>query len=245
MAACVDDSCVIKKWIDSCAKAVRCVSRQRRGLHVRARTLENTVEDLEEKIECMYDLLSVEPWAADRAGHLALPMCLAQHAGQSIHFLCLLRSQLFDGAIPSDVWKKVILAVIPIAVDFRYIPQSRIPRVELQPALTMLPASDELAEELLHKHDRHRQQFLRTWWTCCSNEDRDSTGSTASSPRDSSPSPPPTPSVKDATPSAASPTTVTVTTSMCIHSTVKMRVPSLQLVADSGVLLRLNLVQVN
>lgn len=93
------------------------------------------MEDLEEKIECMYDLLHQGSWSADRAGHLALPMCLAQRAGQSIHFLCLLRNQLCDGAIPSDVWKKVILEVIPIAAGFRYTPQDRIPRVELQPAV--------------------------------------------------------------------------------------------------------------
>ena len=71
---CVADMQVIRRWIDALAAAARCVGRQQRGMHVRARTLENIQSDLEVGIEMLYDLLLTPRWAPYRALHaMGLP----------------------------------------------------------------------------------------------------------------------------------------------------------------------------
>ena len=237
---CVADMQVIRRWIDALAAAARCVGRQQRGMHVRARTLENIQSDLEVGIEMLYDLLLTPRWAPYRASHAAFGGVLEAHVGASIHFLCLARTRVCDGAIPSDIWKKVILGVLPSVQDFHYCGSDVVMRVELSPALKALPTNAAAADELLDASDARKLQFLRNWWQCGNEADSTSDASPPSSPH-VVPIVPCTPEEDESGGCAVIPSPSTdfrVTLSMATHAFIKHLKPA-GLVADAGVLLRL------
>ena len=132
------------RWLDGFTRGVEMVWRQRNGRHIRARTVEAASLLLDDTLGDMVQMLACHRWhtmgGALRPGDgWPLPASLELQTSSAVHFLCLLRGRLAGGAIVADIWKRVILEVLPCVARFGYSPRSGTPWVALY-SLPRLPS---------------------------------------------------------------------------------------------------------
>ena len=90
--------------------------RVAQGRHIKAHSVELMEADLD---GTLVDMVSLEARLKPRLAGLSLacqwplPASLELQAGVAVHFLCLLRSRIAGGAIPSDLWKPIVLSLLP------------------------------------------------------------------------------------------------------------------------------------
>ena len=169
--ACMDDVAATRHWLDATAAAIRCAARLHRGLHVRARTLEGIQLDLEEAMETMFETILSPRWVTFRMSTgSTLRTGLQAQLGGAIHYLCLLRGRVSGGVIPSDIWYRVVLHLLPCIQDFRYMPASCArmyikwgPIKNMPPEQPWLHEDARRASNILHPTDAARLFFLLDW----------------------------------------------------------------------------------
>ena len=131
------------RWLDGFTRGVEMVWRQRSGRHIRARTVEAAGLLLDDVLGDMLQMLTCHRWhgmGALRPGDgWPLPASLELQACSAVHFLCLLRGRIAGGAIVADIWKRIIIEVLPCVARFGYSPRSGTPWVALY-SLPRLPS---------------------------------------------------------------------------------------------------------
>ena len=151
----VIDHRTCRVWLDALTSATLMTWRQRDGRHIRARTVDANREHLEMGIEEMLIMLGTrrwEPvWNQDKSCW-PLPAWLELMFSRAVHFLCLLHRRLADGALPADIWKRIILETLPTLTRFVYARSSvGGPQVEILP-LPLLPGEREGENQVDAQH---------------------------------------------------------------------------------------------
>jgi hypothetical protein len=132
--------------------ACRLVGQWQRGRHVRERTVESTSESLDEVIHGMINMINMQHWTnesrvlrsclqsasqAEPSTHSELthawplPASIARRISREVHFLCFLRCRLLQGALPIDLWRHIILLLLPCVQNFGFTVDSNLPWVTL------------------------------------------------------------------------------------------------------------------
>ena len=126
ISAVSQDHNTCRAWIADTATIVNFALQIRRGRHVRARTLENARDDLEQSTHDLGHLMDTPRWRASRALHSParpmepIPASLELVASVAVHFLCLLRCRVAGGAITADLWRAIVTHVLPCVKSFGY-----------------------------------------------------------------------------------------------------------------------------
>ena len=168
-----------KEWLNNWMRATSMAQKQRAGRHIRARTVEATVDELSDAIDSMHAMCV--RWDLDHrrqpAPDTPLLARLKVNFCRAVHFLCLLRGAISTSRalplIPAEVWSRIVLEVLPPVSHFAYIhapPRHHhhgpaAPMVRLAP-LPMVPATyaREVAP-LLTFQDAERLDELGRAWT--------------------------------------------------------------------------------
>ena len=124
VSAIVTDYETCRRWLDGLTSSVHMMWRRRNGRHIRERTMEATAWLLDDCFCDMRAMLATPRWRA--AVSLAtgdgwpLPASLELLASSTVHYLCLLRGRLANGAIVADVWRRIVAELLPCVERFGY-----------------------------------------------------------------------------------------------------------------------------
>ena len=171
-----DDPATCAEWLNCCRRGTEMMWRIRHGRHVRARTVEATSEMLCFALDEMCSMIETKRWCGSNAHfHRRQPRrdgwplvaSLELQAVASVHYLCLLRCRIADGAIPADLWRVIILSVLPSVSRFGYgtggpwvvLKALPPPPIDRQPNWVQ-----DAADDLLSIQDARKQRALYNAW---------------------------------------------------------------------------------
>jgi hypothetical protein len=141
----VNDWQTCHTWLADSRTFVEMTNRQRKGRHIRARTAERvhtSTLDAMDELQCM---LETPRWKKHSGAYYwPLMASLELQASAAVHFLCLVRGRLANGALAPEIWRLVVLQTLPCVRDFGY--RRLGPWVEMHalPAYTQVPTGNDV-----------------------------------------------------------------------------------------------------